>query len=143
MNNNIRFFSQGCKYLVGNKLKIRKWIERVIQENGCITGEINFIFTDDATLLKYNIKYLNTNTYTDIITFPLSDEEQVISGDVYISIERVRENALKYKVSLEDELKRILIHGVLHLMGHEDISVIEKNKMTRLENKYLKIYTEN
>ncbi|MCX6284022.1 MAG: rRNA maturation RNase YbeY [Bacteroidetes bacterium] len=143
MNNQIHFFSQGCRFLIKDKKEIRGWIEEVIQREDRIPGEINFIFMDDAALLNYNLKYLNTNTYTDIITFPLSDEEQVISGDVYISIERVEENAKRYKVNFKEELRRILIHGVLHLIGYEDILVNDKRKMTRLENKFLKLYSKN
>ncbi|MCX6287863.1 MAG: rRNA maturation RNase YbeY [Bacteroidetes bacterium] len=142
MSKQIHFFNKGSKFLVKNKGKLVRWLEEVIRYEGRIVGEINYILTDDKTLLKYNIKYLNTDTLTDIITFSMSEEEEIVSGDVYVSVERVIENAKKYKVTLEDELRRIFIHGILHLMGYNDTSVGERRKMTRLENKFLSIYLE-
>ncbi len=137
MNKQIHFFSYKIKYLIKNKRKLIEWLERVITENGKITGEINLIITSDKVLQEINIKYLYTDKYTDTISFILSEEEEIVSGDVYISIERVIENAGKYKVSQEEELNRILVHSVLHLMGYDDKTRKERLTMRKLENKYL------
>jgi len=136
----VRFFSEKLKYLVKNKRQIRAWIAEIIADNIKIAGEINYILTTDEVLNEINIKYLNTDTYTDIITFNLSEEENIVSGDIYISIDRVTENAEKFQVDIEVELKRVLVHGVLHLMGYNDGSSAEKRKMTNLENKYIEKY---
>jgi probable rRNA maturation factor len=140
MNNGIHFFNSKIKFVVQDKSGLKRWITEVIRESNKIPGEISFIITNDKVLQEINLKYLNTNTYTDIITFTLSEEEEIISGDVYLSIERIFENSKKYKVTIEEEFRRILIHGILHLLGYEDSSAKEKRQMTRLENKYLKSY---
>ena len=122
---------------------MREWLENVIVKNDKIPGEINLIITNDRNLNNINIKYLNTDTYTDIITFNLSEEEDIISGDIYISIDRVEENAKIYDVSTKEELRRVLVHGVLHLIGYKDSSPAEKRIMTRMENKFLEDYIRN
>jgi len=140
MNKQIHFFIHKVKYVVKNKKRLIQGIEKIVKENKKIASEINFIITNDKTLHNINLKYLNTDTYTDIITFTLSEEDEIISGDVYISIERVKENAGIYNISTEEELSRILIHGVLHLLGYDDRTLKEKREMNRLENKFLEKY---
>jgi len=140
MNKAIHFFNNKVKYTVQDRAVLVHWITGIIKDRSKIPGDINFIITNDKTLLEINLKYLNTDTYTDIITFTLSEEEGIISGDVYISIERIKENAKKYNVELVEEFRRIVIHGVLHLLGYNDASASEKRQMTRLENKYLLSY---
>jgi len=100
---------------------------------------VNYIFCLDKYLLTLNNKYLNHNTYTDIITFDLSKGKQIVA-DVYISVDRARENGNSFRVSFNNEILRLLIHGALHLCGFADKTVIEKQRMTRLENQYLKQY---
>jgi len=141
MSNGIHFFNNKIKFVVQDKSMLKRWITEVIRDNEKIPGEINFIITSDKVLQKINLKYLNTDTYTDIITFALSEEQEIVSGDIYLSIERIAENSEKYRVTLEEELRRILIHGILHLLGYDDIAANEKKKMTRLENKYLKVFS--
>jgi len=141
MSDRIHFFTQNVKYRVKEKKKLKTWIELITNLNKKILGEINFVLSDDTTLQKINIKYLNTNNYTDVISFSLAEEEKVISGDIYISIDRVKENARKYKVTTEEELKRILIHGVIHLLGYDDKTKSEKRIMTRLEDRFLKKFS--
>lgn len=140
MSRQIHFFQKNCKFRLEEKREIREWLCEVIIGKGRIPGDINIVFTSDNELVKFNIEYLNTDTFTDIITFTLSEEEKVISGDIYISIDRVRENAIKFKVKFDQEIRRVLVHGVLHLMGFSDSSVKEKRQMTTLENRYLKLY---
>lgn len=105
------------------KLKPQKqyknWIKEIIYRENLKCSEIAYIFCADACLLEINRQYLKHNTYTDIITFDYT-EGQDISGDIYISIERVRENAIKYKVPFEEELLRVMSHGIYHLCGYKD-----------------------
>ena len=98
--------------------------------------EINYIFLDDNKILEINKKFLNHNYYTDIISFDNSDDK-FISGDIYISIDRVKENALEQKTSFNEELPRVIIHGVLHLLGFKDKSPKEKKEMREKENQAL------
>ena len=101
-------------------------------------GAVNCIFCDDRYLHKLNVEFLKHDTYTDIITFDYSVGNELI-GDVYISVERVKENAVTFNVTFENELKRVLIHGLLHLCGYKDKTVQEAEKMRAKENKYLSI----
>jgi len=141
MSSNIHFFTNKVTYKIDRKSKTGNWLKEVILSHNMIPGEINVVLTSDKELLDINLKYLNTDTYTDIISFPLSEEDGIISGDIYISIERIRENARKFKISTDDELRRIFVHGILHLMGFDDIETNDKRRMTRLENKYLKMFS--
>lgn len=140
MTKTIHFFTEGVDFKVKEKARIRTWFSQALKDYGKIEGEINVIFTSDELLRKINIKYLNTDTYTDIITFDLSDEEGIVSGDIYISLNRVKENSLKYKTSFEIELRRVLIHGILHLLGFEDNTKASKDRMRRLEDKFLEVF---
>lgn len=136
--NKINFFNEGLEFDVKGKQKIRKWVTNTISEEGFLkVSELNFIFCSDNYLLDINQKYLNHDTYTDIVTFDSSENNDEIAGDIFISIDRVNENAEKFKVDLKDELHRVIIHGVLHLCGYKDKTKEEKNKMTQKENQYL------
>ena len=132
----IYFHAEKITYQLKGKREIRKWIGRVIENEGKITGEINIIFSSDAFLLKINNQYLQRNYYTDIITFDYSDDQKV-SGDLFISIDRIRENAKSHNVKIINELMRIIVHGVLHMLGYKDDSEEEKKSMTAKENNYL------
>ncbi len=104
------------------------------------TGEINYIFCDDSYLLKMNQDYLNHNTYTDIISFDYSEGKH-LAGDIFISIDRIEENAKKFKIPFEKELQRVLIHGILHFAGFKDKTTTEKEEMRKQENLFLKIFS--
>ncbi|OFY87590.1 MAG: rRNA maturation RNase YbeY [Bacteroidetes bacterium RIFCSPLOWO2_12_FULL_35_15] len=136
----IYFHTQDIKFTLKNKVILKQWITSTIKKKKRKAGELNFIFCSDDQLLSLNKQHLDHDTYTDIITFDYSqgNPNLDISGDVYISIERVKENALKFSKSFEDELHRILIHGTLHLLGYKDKTKIAKAEMTLQEDRCLK-----
>lgn len=112
------------------------WIEKTIQSESKKAGEISFIFCSDNYLLNINKEFLNHDYFTDVITFDYVVEDET-SGDIFISVDRIKENAADFKVSFDDELNRIMIHGVLHLLGYKDKVLEEKQMMTDKENEYL------
>jgi rRNA maturation RNase YbeY len=105
------------------------------------TGEINYVFCSDLYLHKINLEHLNHDTYTDIITFNYC-EEDIISGDIFISIDRVKENSITYHTNFQKELNRVMIHGILHLVGFDDKSESDKELMRSKEDFYLSLYAE-
>lgn len=134
----ILFFSEDITYTVKDKQKIRQWILETIKAEGFKrVGQLSFILCSDEYLLNINKEYLNHDTYTDIVTFDSSEVDDVIEGDIFISLERVFENAEKFSVSQPDELHRVIIHGVLHLCGYYDKKKSDKELMTSKENEYL------
>jgi len=116
---------------------LRRWISDTIKNEEHRTGELNFIFCSDEYLLNINQEYLDHDTYTDIITFDNSESEKEISGDIFISVPRVMENALHLGIEVTEELRRVIIHGVLHLAGYLDKSKTDKMLMTQKEDFYL------
>lgn len=133
----IHFFSEEILFTLKQKLLVRNWINQTILSEGFKLGELSFIFSDDEYLLNINKEYLNHDTYTDIITFDNSDVEKVIIGDIFISIDRIRENSKKFNVNERDELHRVMIHGTLHLLGYPDKGKEAKKVMTAKEDHYL------
>jgi probable rRNA maturation factor len=133
MKGKISFFSEGIKFNLAKKNQTKVWIKDIIEKDQKNCGIINYIFCNDSFLLEMNKTYLNHNTLTDIITFD-NTENDIISGDVYISIERVGENALLFSQSFIDELNRVMIHGILHLLGNKDKSPEEKSSMRKKED---------
>lgn len=135
----IYFHTEDIVYRLKNKTHLKKWIIQTIKSKNRETGEINFIFCTDSYLLTMNQQYLNHNTYTDIITFDYSKNtnDKPISGDIFISIERIKENAKQFSKTVENELHRVIIHGILHLLGYKDKTKLHKEEMTRQENLYL------
>lgn len=133
----INFFTEEIDFKLKNKKALRVWIEETIAAENHILKEVNYIFCSDAYLLKINQDYLQHDTYTDIITFDNSETEKEIVSDIFISIERVSENASTYNISVLQELKRVMIHGALHLSGYKDKFAKDKKLMTEKENFYL------
>ena len=117
-------------------LKADSWIQETIQNENKQTGEINVIFCSDEHLLKMNVEHLNHDFYTDIITFDYS-ENNIVSGDLFISKDRVEDNANQFNVSFDQEIHRVIIHGVLHLLVYNDKTEEEQKQMREKENFYL------
>jgi probable rRNA maturation factor len=115
-----------------------QWLFNTIEKEGFSTGDINVIFCDDEYLLGMNQQYLQHDYYTDIITFDYS-EDGLISGDLFISFDRVKDNAASLSIDFDQELKRVMVHGILHLCGYGDKSPEDKEKMTAMENLYLEL----
>jgi len=131
-DNQINFFSEEIEFQLSNTNAIRDWIKSIIQSHNKIAGDVNYIFCSDKYLHLINLSYLDHDTYTDIITFDNSEEDHLIEGDIYISIERVMENTSKFSQTFEEELNRVIIHGILHLIGFED-NTDEKKKVMRMK----------
>ena len=131
-------FNYETPFELPNEIQTQEWIQKVVADNGFEIGEINYVFCDDNYLHKLNVEFLNHDTLTDIISFD-NTLGKLISGDIFISIERVDENAKDFKVSFENELHRVMIHGVLHYMGFKDKSDDDKIKMRNAENTALSL----
>jgi probable rRNA maturation factor len=135
----INFFSQDIPFKIRTPRKISAWISRVLKKEGQNLHQLNFVFCSDQYLGSLNIQYLNHKTLTDIITFDNSDGSGNIEGDIFISIDRVEENAKKYSRTFDDELHRVLIHGVLHLVGYSDKTLRNKAEMRKKEDACLSL----
>ena len=116
--------------------RLRKWLLGVARDHGHSIGEVTFVLMDDKALLDYNKRYLQHDEFTDVITFDLQTGTGV-SGDILISYERVKENALTFGVSAQAELRRVMVHGLLHLLGHTDKTMTQRAARRDEENKYL------
>lgn len=132
-------FNYEVAYKLDKESNYTDWINRLIKSQDSFVGNLSYIFCDDAYLLAINLQYLNHDTLTDIITFDYSDDN-TISGDIFISIERVRENAKKFKVDFEEELLRVMSHGVLHLLGFNDKTEGDKELMRNKENEMMRLF---
>ncbi|MCU0443410.1 MAG: rRNA maturation RNase YbeY [Microscillaceae bacterium] len=130
----INFFNENLDFQPNHKTKLKRWIEQTIQAQKQKLIEINYIFCDDAYLHQINVEYLDHDTLTDIITFDNSETEGEIEADIFISIERVTENAQSFGVAFAYELHRVMIHGVFHLLGYGDKTEAEQKQMRQLEN---------
>lgn len=137
MPSKINFFTEEIDFKLKSKKHLRSWIEATFVAENYVLKEVNYIFCSDAYLLKINQDYLQHDTYTDIITFDNSEKEKKIIGDIFISVERVSENAQTYQLTVLQELYRVMIHGALHLAGYKDKSAKDKKLMTEKENFYL------
>ncbi|MBR3783523.1 MAG: rRNA maturation RNase YbeY [Bacteroidales bacterium] len=135
----VRFAAQSGDFEVPEAQKVKKWVAEVVKRRDRQVGNINYLFCDDEYLLQVNRQYLQHDTYTDIITFDYV-AGGLISGDIMISTERVGENAAKYGVPFERELHRVVIHGVLHLLGQGDKSDDEAREMRRQEDEALALW---
>ena len=136
----VSFHSEQTNFSIQNQKQVEAWLIQACGQEGKTLSEITFIFCSDDYLLQVNHDFLQHDYYTDVITFDYC-EEQNVSGDIFISIDRVVENASSVGVSFPDELHRVMIHGMLHLLGYKDKTVAEKTEMTSKEDYYLSLRT--
>jgi probable rRNA maturation factor len=136
----INFFSENVETPKIDKKSVKKWINDIIKIHDYKMGDISIIFCDDNFLLEYNVKYLNHNYFTDIITFNYNNAK-TISGDLFISVDTVKRNSIEYNVENKIEFLRVIIHGILHLLGFNDQSNEEVLLMREQETKALSLYT--
>jgi probable rRNA maturation factor len=137
----ITFHNENISFKLNKKLKIKQWMKLVIEKEKKATGNIQFIFTNDEQQLQRNIQFLNHQALTDIITFDYCDVD-IIHGDIFISIERVEENAENFKAQFIDELLRVMAHGVLHLCGYKDKTKEQITLMRSKEDVALRLFSK-
>jgi len=135
----IYFSTENIAFDLKNKLKVKKWISNIIKAQNKKVGDISYLFCDDAYLIEVNRTYLDHDTYTDIITFDYV-EGDLISGDIMISVERVKENAQLFNTSFDQELHRVIIHGILHLLGQGDKTDKQAAQMRKKEEAALALW---
>lgn len=137
----IYFFSEEIHFELKERLIRKRWLKTIATKAGFTIKELNYVFCSDDYLYQMNLKYLNHETYTDIITFDNSEKELDLAGDVFISIDRIRENAKTHNQKMETELNRVLVHGLLHLMGYKDKTIEESTLMRIKEEESINLYT--
>lgn len=136
MTGEIHFFSEDTSFKITNEPGVKSWIEKTTRSENFSIGFLNFIFCSDSYLHKLNVEHLQHDTFTDIITFDYTEDKE-LSGDIFISVDRVEENSLLLKTDFKTELNRVVIHGVLHLMGYSDKQPDQKAEMREKEDFYL------
>ncbi|MGN0199422.1 MAG: rRNA maturation RNase YbeY [Candidatus Cryptobacteroides sp.] len=137
----IRYFCEDIRFTYKNKLANNRWLKMVAGSEIRKIGDINIIFCSDNYILDVNMKYLQHDYFTDIITFDYC-EGKVLSGDLFISVDSVRENSIEFGTDFEEELHRVIVHGVLHLIGYDDHTEEDKNLMRQKENYYLQMRSQ-
>jgi rRNA maturation RNase YbeY len=133
----INFFVEDIDFNLKNKNAVRKWLKNIIIDEQHSLLQLNYIFCSDEYLLQINTQYLNHNFYTDVITFDNSSSSLVIEGDIFISLDRVNENAAKLNIDFIEELLRVMAHGLLHLLGFDDHSLADIKLIRQKESHYL------
>jgi probable rRNA maturation factor len=139
MPGTIHFFWEDVDIHFTSIRKTKSWLKNVIRAEGKVLKELNYIFCSDVFLTTINLQYLHHNTLTDIITFDTSEDNESIAGEIYISIDRVRENAVKFNATFDKELNRVMAHGILHLLGYSDKTPQQKKIMRKKEDAYLSL----
>lgn len=139
MATSIQFFSEETSFQLTNHSSVKLWLHKVAFDEGYEVRSINIVFCSDIYLYKLNYDYLGHDAFTDIITFDQSEKDQELEGDIFISVERAEENAQVFGVSLEQELDRLMVHGVLHLIGYSDKTKDQKKEMRIKEEAYLSL----
>ena len=140
MPGEINFFTEDISYTLKHKTKLRQWIHSIVQSENRAIEEINYIFCSDDYLLNINRQYLNHDYYTDIITFDNTDDyDPGLCSDIYISIDRVKDNARRHQSNFSTELHRVMIHGILHLLGQGDKTPEQKQAMRKREEACLSL----
>ena len=137
----IRYYNDSINYRLRDKRRIARWVEAIAEAEGYTAGDINYIFCSSEVHRKMNIDFVGHDYFTDIITFDYSElEEGVVSGDIFIDVETVADNARIYGVTAREEMLRVVVHGVLHLCGQKDKDPEDEKEMHRKEDKYLAMY---
>lgn len=136
----ILFFQEDIRFDLKPKNRFKSWLRNIATSEGFSIKDLNYIFCTDEYLYNINLEYLKHDTYTDIITFDNSEKKTEIEGDIFVSIERIKDNAVNSKIEFDAELKRVLSHGLLHLMGYSDKTKEEKNTMRLMENKAIEMF---
>ncbi|MEB2773979.1 rRNA maturation RNase YbeY [Algoriphagus sp. D3-2-R+10] len=139
----INFFTEEISFILKEKRKRKAWLKLLAEDNNHKISELNYVFCSDEYLLSINVAYLDHDTYTDIITFDNSEEEGIIEGDVFISIERVKENSKLLNIDEEKELNRVISHGLFHLLGYKDKSKAEAKLMRSKEEFAINLFEKN
>ena len=135
----INFFSEKIRFKLSNPKKTASWIRSVIKKEKCTLHSLNYVFCSDEYLKEINLQFLGHNTYTDIVTFNYNPSKGEIEGEIYISVDRVQDNSKTFKSDFQAEIHRVIIHGVLHLIGFNDKSKREKALMREKEDTYLSL----
>lgn len=139
----VNFFIDNISFKLKEKRKLKNWIKQTCLVENKVIGNLNFIFTSNGKILDINMQYLNHNYYTDVITFNYN-LENLVSGDIFISVEKVSENSVIYNTDFSEELNRVIIHGILHLLGYDDTTIKKQKVMRKMEDVALMmLYKEN
>lgn len=138
----VRYYNDDCKYRLLQKRLTAEWLRRVAEEEGYVLGDVSYIFCSAQRLLEMNRQYLGHDYFTDVITFDYSDrsDTRIVSGDIFIDVETVADNARQYGATALQEMRRVVVHGVLHLCGQGDKTPRSNAQMHRKEDKYLKFW---
>lgn len=138
----VRYYNDSTTYRLREKRKVAAWLKLVAEQEGYTLGDVNYIFCSSEVHRKMNVDFIGHDYFTDIITFDYSDRkgERVVSGDIFIDVETVADNARIYGATKRQEMLRVVVHGVLHLCGQKDKSPRDEKQMHRKEDKYLAIY---
>ena len=135
----IAFFNETSFVFPYHKNKVKQWVKQIALSEGKKIGDINYIFCDDVYLHKINVQYLQHDTLTDIITFDYG-KDNLLSSDIYISVERVEENAKEYNIDFSTELLRVMAHGILHLCGYKDKTPEQSQEMRQKEEEKMALF---
>lgn len=133
----ILFFTEGVPFNLRHRKQLRSWLGKIARSHKRRIEALNYVFVSDKQLLEMNRKFLNHDTYTDIITFESDCGKNSVCGEIYVSVDRIRDNAAKFEVTMKDELHRVMAHGLLHLCGFKDKSVKDQSVMRSQEEKAL------
>lgn len=141
----VRYYNEDCRYVLPQKRRTTAWLRATAEAEGYALGDVNYIFCSAQRLLEMNRHYLGHDYYTDVITFDYSDRKgaRTVSGDIFIDVETVADNARQYGATRLQEMRRVVVHGVLHLCGQKDKTPCTNAQMHRKEDKYLKFWKTN
>ena len=135
----VTFFAEDIDFELKSAEAVLAWLQQIGASEGSDIEELSYVFCSDSYLLEMNQQYLKHDTYTDVITFDYAEEEGIVEGDIFISVDRVKENAASLQVKFPDELHRVMVHGLLHLLGYSDKTEADQKEMREKEDYYLSL----